>query len=229
MRADVGNSQCLCSPPPFGEVACPSGGVIFTVDGIQTNFNTFALNSEGYTETWLGALGGLSPGTHTLAGQYGGDNNYNASTGSVVLTVTKASTDTTIVAQSGYAGQPLTLTTSVEDPNSPFGFDTIATGTVTFFANGVAIPGTPTYGIGDNDFFIYMTATLVTTFSIPGTYTLTASYAGDSNFLPSSSPSTTLTLQFPQSPIVLQSSAPSIPPGSPVSLIATIPGASSKP
>jgi len=199
VRADVGNSHgSLCSPPPFGQVACPSGGVIFTVDGTQTNFNTFPLNSEGYTETWVGALGGLTGGTHTLGGQYSGDNNYNAGSGTVQVTVTKAATTTTPVTAQGAITQPVTLTTNVEDPTAYYGLATTPTGTVTFYSNGTAIPGTPLLTMGSNGSTLYTVATLTTTFSASGTYTLTASYSGDQNYQPSASIASQVTLQYPQ-------------------------------
>jgi Bacterial Ig-like domain (group 3) len=198
VRADVGNSQgAFCSPAPFGEVACPNGGVTFTEDGQQTNFNTFNLNSEGYTETWIGALGGLTGGTHTIAAQYSGDNNYNASTASVAVTVTKAATATTQVTAQGALTQPVTLTTYIEDLNAYSGLTTTPTGTVTFYSNGTAIPGTPVYSMGSNGVILLTTATLTTTFSAAGTYTLTANYRGDQNYQPSASTSNQVLLQYP--------------------------------
>jgi hypothetical protein len=197
-RADVGNSQgAPCSPPPFGEVACPSGGVIFTIDGSQQNFNTFHLNSEGYTETWLGAIGGLTGGQHALGAQYSGDNNYNAGSGSVVVTVTRAATETTQVTAQGAITQPVTLTAGIEDPTAYFGLTTTPTGTATFYSNGTAIPGTPVLSMASNGIIFYTTATLTTTFPAPGTYTLTASYSGDQNYQPSASTASQVTLQYP--------------------------------
>ena len=201
VRADVGNSKGnFCDPAPFGEVACPAGNVTFAVDG-QANPNNFALNSEGNTETAVGGIGLLSGGTHTLGAQYSGDANYNASTGSVTLTVTKAATETTPVAAQGSVSQPVMLTTNIEDPNAYSSLATQPTGKVTFSSNGAPIPGTPAYSTGSNGQFLYTTATLTTTFSAPGTYTLTASYSGDRNYQPSSSPSSQVTLQYPQ-PVV---------------------------
>jgi hypothetical protein len=198
VRVAVGNSQgAFCDPPPFGEVACPTGGIVLTDNGNPFTFTTFNLNSAGYTESWDGAVT-LTGGTHNLAAQYSGDNNYNASSGSVVITVTKAATSTTPVgAQNTDFTQPVTLTTGVQDPNAIPGQTNTPTGTVTFYSNGTAIPGTPTYGVGSTGIFLYMTATLVTTFSAPGTYTLTAAYSGDQNYQASTSSPAPLTLKYP--------------------------------
>jgi subtilase family serine protease len=223
VRADVGNSQgAFCSPAPFGEVACPNGGVTFTEDGQQTNFNTFNLNSDGYTETWIGALGGLTGGTHTIAAQYSGDNNYNASTGSVAVTVTKAATETTQVTAQGALTQPVTLTTDIEDPNAYFGLTTTPTGTVTFYSNGTAIPGTPLYSMGSNGIIFLTTATLTTTFSAAGTYTLTANYSGDQNYQPSASTSNQVLLQYPIPTVSASPATQTVLPNTPVTVTAVV-------
>ena len=218
MRADVGNSQgAVCSPPPFGEVACPSGGVIFTDNGNQL-LGTFNLNGEGYTETWVGAIGGLTGGQHTLGAQYSGDNNYNAGLGTVLVTVTQAPTSTTPVTAQGAITQPVTLTTGVQDPNTAATTLPTPTGTVIFYLNGTVIPGTPTYGIGSNGIFLYMTAALTTTFPSPGTYTLTASYSGDQNYQPSASTASQVTLQYPTPTVSASPATEYILPGAPVSV-----------
>jgi len=218
-RADVGNSQGnLCSPPPFGEIACPTGGVIFTVDGSQLNFNTFPLNSEGYTETTVSGTGLITGGTHTLAAQYSGDSNYNASTGSVAITVTRAATETTQVTAQGAITQTVTLTANIEDPTAYYGLATTPTGTVTFYSNGTAIPGTPVLSTGSNGSTLYTTATLTTTFPAAGTYTLTASYGGDQNYQPSASAASQVTLQYPSPDVYANPGSQNVLPGTPVTV-----------
>ncbi len=222
VRANVGNSQgSLCNPLPFGEIACPSGGLVFTDNGNQVNLNTFQLNSEGYTETWVGAIGGLTGGTHTLGGQYGGDSNYNASTGSVVVTVTKAATVTTPVSAQGAITQPVTLVTGIQDSNASPILPT-PTGTVTFYSNGSAIPGTPTYSTGSTGQFLYTTATLTTTFTAAGTYTLTANYSGDQNYQSSASTSSQVTLQYPSPTVSASPSTQTVLPNSPVTMTVVV-------
>ena len=222
VRADVGNSHgSLCDPAPFGEVACPSGGLIFTDNGNQVNLNIFQLNSEGYTETWVGAVGGLTGGTHTLGGQYGGDSNYNASTGSVVVTVTKAPTVTTSVSAQGAITQPVTLVTGIQDSNASPILPT-PTGTVTFYSNGSAIPGTPTYSPGSTGQFFYTTATLTTTFTAAGTYTLTANYSGDQNYQSSASTPNQVTLQYPIPSVSASPATQTVLPSTPVTVTVVV-------
>ena len=223
MRVDVGNSQgTLCTPPPFGEIACPTGGIVITDNGNPFTFQTFNLNSEGYTESWDGAVT-LTGGDHTLAGQYSGDNNYEKNSGTVVITVTKAATNTTPVgAQSTDFTQPVTLTTWIQDPRALPALTVTPSGTVTFYANGKAIPGTPTYSMGSNGVFLYTTATLVTTFSSPGTYTLSAAYSGDQNYQASTSPTSSLVLLYPAPGISLTPASQTVAPGSSITVNALV-------
>jgi Pro-kumamolisin, activation domain/Bacterial Ig-like domain (group 3) len=223
VRADVGNSQgAKCSPVGLGEVACPTGNVIFTVDGQQTNLNNFSLNSEGSTETAVGALPPITGGTHALGAQYSGDTNYNASTGSITITVTKAATQTTQVTAQGAITQPVALATNIEDPTAYPGLTTTPTGTVTFYSNGTAIPGTPAYSMGSNGSIFFTTATLNATFSAPGTYALTASYSGDQNYQPSASTASQVTLQYPQPAVSASPATQNVLPGTPVTVTALV-------
>jgi hypothetical protein len=191
--------------------------VFFTDNGAQDNYNTFALNSEGYTETWVGGIGSLTGGNHTLGAQYSGDNNYNAGSGSIVITVTRAATSTTPVTAQGAISQPVALTTDIEDPNASPVLPTPG-GTVTFFSNGTAIPGTPVYSMGSNGIFFYTTATLTTTFPAPGNYTLAASYSGDQNYQPSASGANQVTLQYPQPAVSVSPANQTILSGTPATV-----------
>ncbi len=222
VRADVGNSKgAKCTPFGFGEVACPTGSLIFTVDGQQTNFNNFALNSEGSTETWVGAIPAISGGTHSLGAQYTGDNNYNANTGAVSITVTKAATQTTQVTAQGAITQPVTLTTFIQDPNASPILPT-PSGNVTFYSNGTALPGTTSYGSGSNGVFFYSTASLSTTFATPGTYSISASYAGDQNYQASSVAATPITLLYPQPTTSATPTSQVVLSGTPVTVTVTV-------
>ena len=219
VQVNLENSQgASCNPAPFGEIACPTGSIVLTDNGNPFGTGTYTLNNQGFTTT-SGQLVALTAGTHTLAAQYSGDNNYNASSASVVITVTKASSQTLPVVEQGTNfTQPVTLSTLVWDPNG-LSYDAIPTGTVTFYSNGTTIPGTVTYGNGG----IYpIAASLTTTFSAPGTYTVTAAYNGDQNYQTSTSPSSTLTLYYPQPTVSVTPASQTVSSGGTATLTALV-------
>ena len=94
---------------------------------------------------------------------------FAASTGSLTYTV-KGLNDTSVSLSSSanpsQLGVPVTFTATVTDPTTP-------TGTLTFSTGGQAIAGCATLTLDDN------AATCTTTFSTPGSYTVTAAYSGD--------------------------------------------------
>src|SRR6266404_3114844 len=72
LRADVLNSQGnFCTTETLGQIACPTGTVAFTDNGVPLGAGTYKLNSLGYTDDQAIQLPG---GPHTLAGTYSGDN-----------------------------------------------------------------------------------------------------------------------------------------------------------
>ncbi|HUA16982.1 MAG TPA: Ig-like domain repeat protein [Verrucomicrobiae bacterium] len=200
MRVDVQNSQAqYCDP--LAEIACPTGTVTLTDNG--NALGTYTINTEGSVLTPPESIV-LTGGTHNLVASYSGDSSYNAGTKSVTVTVNKASTNTSAPSTSGAAtiGQQVSLTSLVQDPNSVPGVDAVPSGTVTFYANGTALPGTVTYTNGGGAFFgLY--ATLNATFSTPGSYNLTATYSGDQNYSTSTSTATPLSVQYPQPALML--------------------------
>src|SRR5207302_1716921 len=126
-----------------------------------------------------------------------GDTNYLPSTsGAVTQTVnapaTTTTTTTTTVSSSpnpSTSGQLVTFTAAVNS--------TSATGTVTFY-NGTQTLGTGALSGG--------TATYSTAAFTPGSYSITASYPGDTNYLPSTSGAVTQTVN--QFTILLCTSPP---------------------
>jgi len=197
LRMDVENSKGeTCVPSPFGEVACPTGTITVTDNGNAFGSGgTFPLNGEGYAETTSQPVA-LTGGNHTLITQYSGDSNYKSNSGQLAVIVNKAPTS----AQQPYVQatnftQPVTMTTSVGDGNAA-AYDAVPTGTVTFYSNGTAIPGTPTYGT-NGPLTLYAALTTSTFFTQPGTYTITASYSGDQNYAASTSPGNQLVLTYP--------------------------------
>jgi hypothetical protein len=111
-------------------------------------------------------------GAYTLTASYAGDSNFNGSTSlGVAQTVNEANTKTTITGNSpnpSVVGQPVTIKFKVE-PEAP-GSGT-PTGNVTV-----------SDGVGDTCTVTVATGSCSISFPATGAYTLTASYAGDSNF-----------------------------------------------
>jgi RHS repeat-associated protein len=160
--------------PSDPSAGTPTGSVQFEIDGI--NFGApVALNGGSASVSTQ-----LAAGTYSITAVYSGDSNFASST-SAPLTqpVSQDSTSTigTSSANPSYFGQALTLTA-----------------TATANAPG---SGTPT---GSVDFYDMTTATdlgsvslsgggasLSTAMLPPGVQTITLSYSGDTNFLPSSS------------------------------------------
>ncbi|HEV3198786.1 MAG TPA: Ig-like domain-containing protein, partial [Bryobacteraceae bacterium] len=121
----------------------------------------------------------LAPGSHLLTAVYSGDSNNAASTSpavDVVVPPPVTSTNTSLSSSlnPSNVGQPVTLTATVMPAS--------ATGTVTF-KDGANTIGMGTLGNG--------TATFTTSTLSVGSHPLIATYSGDSNNNPSTSPTVT--------------------------------------
>jgi uncharacterized protein (TIGR03437 family) len=141
-----------------------SGTVKFSAGGSAPLVNGVATYTTDY----------LSLGTDYFTATYSGDGDVLPSTSpTLTQNVNPASTSTILTSSSNPAtvGQTVALTATVSDP--------LATGTITFQDGGVTI-GTGTLSSG-------ATHLLLSTLSI-GAHALTASYPGDSNNGPSTSP-----------------------------------------
>jgi streptogramin lyase len=121
----------------------------------------------------------LVPGTHTILAHYAGDTLDAASAStSVSIAVTGATTSTTLTTSANpiNSGSLLTLTSTVQ------GNGGTPTGTVTFHDGGTVLTS------------VQLTTSGTATFSLstlaPGIHQLSASYSGDTNDNPSTSPTT---------------------------------------
>jgi len=220
LRVDVENSKGqTCVGSPFGEVACPTGTVTVTDNGNPFGSGaSFSLNGQGYIDTTSQPVA-LTGGTHTLTATYSGDNSYKSNLGKLTVTVNKAPTGTQQpYLQATDFTQPVIMSTAVWDGNAAV-YDATPTGTVTFYSNGTAIPGTPTYGTNGP---LTLSAALTTTFSKPGTYTITASYSGDQNYAASSAPSNQLVLTYPAPTVLATPNAQTVSYGSTATIAALI-------
>jgi hypothetical protein len=124
----------------------------------------------------------LAPGSHSLRAIYGGDANDLTSTSApVILTVNKIATTAAVTSSMNPStfGHSVTFTASV----SP----TAATGTVSFYADSVLL-GTRTISGG--------TATYTTSTLSAGTHSITVTYSGDADYLTSTSPPLSQTVEL---------------------------------
>jgi hypothetical protein len=156
------------------DTALPAGTVTF-FDGM-TSLGAVAVDAQGNAAL---SFSSLTPGVHTLRVVFGGDANHAASTApDVIVTVSSAATTVSLVSAANpvVPNDDITLTAvvSVVAPGSG-----TRTGTVTF-KEGTTVLGTAQLA---ND----GTATLIITGRAVGSFNFTAEYAGDANFLASTS------------------------------------------
>ncbi|HEY2470412.1 MAG TPA: protease pro-enzyme activation domain-containing protein [Terracidiphilus sp.] len=209
LRGDVtGTAGVVCAPnPQQTKTGCPSGSVTFTSGGKPLDAGTYPLNSLGYAEDQIASVHMTAVGSYSVQAQYSGDASYYASQGTLTATVTQAPTSIdyievadltpqfsgqtglTYLAWSGQAFHVVATAYTQSVLNAP-------TGNISILQNGGAPTGTvtqdPLNGSYSGGFssvsFAYLDGSLATSIDTPGTYTYTASYPGDSNYLGSQSP-----------------------------------------
>ncbi len=136
------------------------------------------------------ALTQIASGAHSITAAYYGDNSFNTSANLIPInfTITGIATNTSLASQQSPQG--LALTASV----SASGIGSAPTGLVTF-SNGSAVLGTVYLTNGSTSGGITQaTATFDGTQLAPGQYSITASYAGDTNYTASNSTAVALNL-----------------------------------
>jgi uncharacterized repeat protein (TIGR01451 family) len=189
-------------------VATPTGTVNF-FDG-ATNIGSGTLNAS--LQATLN-IASLSVGAHSITAVYVGDANFTGSTSpAITQTVNQAATSTAVVSSANPSvfGQSVTITATVSATAPGAG---TPTGTVNFF-DGATNIGTGTLAAG--------VATLSTSSLSVGAHSITAVYAGDTNFTGSTSPILTQTVnQAATSTAVVSSANPSVF-GQPVTFTATV-------
>ncbi|HET6152761.1 MAG TPA: Ig-like domain-containing protein, partial [Marmoricola sp.] len=151
----------------------PSGTIVFK-DG-STVVGTQPVSSSTGEQASI-TLSNLSVGSHALSATYSGDDDFNGSAGNVSQTVTRAHTSLALASSANPAasGQGVQFTATVTPVAPGTGSPT---GTVKFFVNGANLGGAvPVAADG--------TASSANFASLsPGTYTITATYSGDGNFV----------------------------------------------
>ncbi len=185
----------VSAPVSTGTVAFQDGGV--TIGTATPNSGIAILNAQFATA-----------GTHSLTAIYGGDATHAPSTSSAVSqTVSKGTSTISLSANPNPStwGNNVTFTATV--------VPSTATGTVTFLLNGLTM-GT---GVASGGVATFSTTTLAA-----GSYSITATYPGDTNYLSSSSNTVTQTVNALTTTTGLTSSPnPSVVGGN-VTLTATV-------
>jgi hypothetical protein len=188
--------------------------------------NPFRLNNQGITSTpnFLNSpintqptgLYTLALGAHSITGTYLGDSSFNSSTSPPVnFTITQAPTTVSLFSNPQMQGTDLGAAVNTNSGGNP------PTGMVTFFVNGTAVGSAPADSSalavvspsgaleGASSVANYFDTTLAN-----GSYTVTAAYQGDTNYLPSTSSPTKITLQpdffVSPSPTVIGLTAPGL-------------------
>ncbi|GAA4821351.1 Ig-like domain-containing protein [Nocardioides caeni] len=191
--------RTLDTAPVFGELRpvvaelitvpkTPHGGLVqFSIDGVPAG-EPAPLRTVPNVVSWVATLvvpTDLAAGDHVIEATFPGDDAYAPSTASVEYRVDPASTTTTLSAApaSVSVGDDVTLSAqvAVEAPGAG-----TPTGTMQFHVDGSPL-GAPVALDGDR-------VTLTTDTLPAGDHTITATYAGDGNFHPSTSSGTTVSV-----------------------------------
>ena len=192
---DASNKEITFSNGPYGSLVyvradvagvsgqgIPTGTVDITDNGGAIPDNPYKLNSQGNTATPSGIFT-FAPGSHSLSASYIGDASFNpsASTTAATLTITQATTTTSLTNVTGASGDTFTATIGTNS------FGSAPTGTITFTA-GSSVLATVSVTGGTNTTTGAVQATAVfTTSKLTGSQSVTAAYSGDTNYLASTS------------------------------------------
>ncbi len=193
-----------------------TGNVSLADNGSILGAGVSRLNSSGYTEFQTNAL---TPGSHNFTGSYGGDASFNPSTTpGASISITKASTTTSLTATPATVSQAATLTFSVTVATTGYGF-AAPSGSLTFMYGPIVL-GNSTLVAGNDATTLYRNATANLTISAgslpPGADNITAVFAGDGNYTASTSPAATVNVTLstlPTCSVALQVTPGQVAPG----------------
>jgi hypothetical protein len=197
---------------PTGGIA-PTGSIVFSADGSLLPNGTIAISNGAATYTT--AL--LAAGSHTITASYAGDaNNLPGSSNVLKQIVNLATTSTTLITSNASVllTVPVTFTASVIGNNT-----STPTGNVAF-KDGATTIGT--VAVNNAGIATFTTSTLAT-----GSHTITANYAGDTDYGASISPAVTETVNKIATSAAMISSANPADAGAAVSFTVTITAANS--
>lgn len=204
--------------------ATPTGNVIFK-DGTAT-LGTVALNNAGSASFTTSTL---ATGTHSITAAYQADANFAASVSAALTeTVQKIATSTSVSANANpaNAGAAVQFTVAVTAANSTSPNVPI-TGTVTLM-EGATVLGTGTVtASGTNP--AAGTATISVSTLATGSHAITAVYAGDTNYLTSTSSALLESIVLSSTTTVLKASTATAIANRPVTFTATVSGTGGTP
>jgi hypothetical protein len=167
--------QLAVTVSAVGSGLTPTGTVNVTNDG-----NSIASGTLDNTGKVVLTVASLPVGSNSLVAQYAGDANYaGANSSPLIQTVNKSSTATVLALNPNPSvfGQQVALAATVSAAGGGAG---IPTGNVTFSDGGTVLATAPVDSTGK--------ATATASSLAVGSHSITASYAGDGNFLVSASP-----------------------------------------
>jgi hypothetical protein len=210
-----------------------TGNITLTDSGLPLDGGTFRLNSTSNTEDQSRSL---APGAHVITAVYSGDASFNPSTSSpVTINITKGQTisalqiNTPVLSAAG----TVTLTAQVNvrgfGSGGQQGFGASAPSGVVTFSSGSTVLGTAT--LNQQVYPAFSTDSGTAALTLPasqlaiGSNVITVSYAGDTNYAPSTSTSTTVTVTGSTqtaSITTLSLSAASVAPGVSYTFTATV-------
>ncbi len=177
---------------PASGTGTPTGSVAFVLDGIEVAVSP--VSSEVAT---LSLNSGLTGGAHTIVGVYRGDTTFaGSSTAVLAISISKAPTTTTLAIASTYsnptgalAGTSVTFTATIASVGVG-----IPSNTVSFFSDGILLATVPVAPAAGGTFTAQYTTSALAAGTTAGeagakiaTHQISATYAGDVNYLPSSS------------------------------------------
>src|SRR5436309_3526137 len=179
----------------FTAAVSPSGasGTVTFYDG-TTILGTGSLNSSGQASS---STSTLAAGSHKITASYGGESYFTHNTSAALTqTVNKFSTSTalTLSPNTTAFGQPVTITAGVTSSAG------VPAGTVTFYDGATAL-GTGSVNSSGQ-------ATLSTSSLTAGSHSITASYAGNSNFASSTSAALTQTVNKANTTTAISTQSP---------------------
>src|SRR2546422_943745 len=187
----------------------------------STSIGSGSLSTSGGVTTATFSTSTLSTSSHSMTATYSNDTNFNGSTSAAVSQVVNKADTTTLLSSAvnpSVSGQSVTLTAAVS-VNAP-GSTAVAnpTGTVNFFDGSTSI-GSGTLNTSSGG---VTTASFATNTLSVGSHSITAGYADDSNFNPSTSTAVTQSVLKADTTTSVSSSANPSLSGQPVTFTATV-------